>query len=569
MQPNPTYQPRDYRRVCDYCGSTYLRSELQTQDTAIVCDTCVDRMGPITKDKLAARAKKPLTRGVRDAAPFAGVPLYQVEESEVIEYLSDAAVTRGARYDACVNDEPTPLPNPSGIYFLNSLAWAGLYFYGVATDTNVPAAWVTSARAQLRTIMDTWLVPHQTAVTSGGLFSGAFALGELPGANVTDHAVAGLVALNAYRLFGDASYLACATNVAHFLRNAQSGDKLTGSVNYPVNDSAHGTSRWHSGALYYQIAESPTGNAVNYACYPDQLIAAWFWLDLKSVTGDITVGNSSVSGSFLADASATLSTCISELRAFWTNGAGSPTVVGFSSTAMAGYFSTWDSVGAGTNAWAWGDSAKNVHGVTVAKALWALYKLEGYSEQVADVYTYVRGFTSNSTYEPVTDEFSETYTPPGTVYVDGMGTYKPKVCLATKLNTVDGNNGSSCLAWATAGLLAEIQSTRDSANLAAAKLSLVALSENAQSYTGAAWTTQTTTRPVFPKVRLRGRSGLAYQQAFSFLDEYFLPEDDSSAYNQTPSAADVANAYKPLTYVDEVAMAGFLFRYQFTTGQVS
>ena len=527
-------------------------------------------MGPVTKDKLAANAKKPLVRGVRDAAPFTGVPLYQVEESEVMAYLADAAVTRAARYDSYMNDEPVAFANPSGVYFLNSLAWAGLYFYGVAVDTNIPADWVTYAKAQLRTIMDTWFLPNQTALTAGDVYSGAITPGSAVAYDSTDHAVAGLVALNAYRLFGDASYLQCAKDIAHFLRNTQCGDKgASGTLNYLVSDSAGGTSRWHAGALWYQIVDPTIPAPITYDFYPDQLIAAWFWSDLKSVTGDITVGDSSATNYFASDASALLSVCISELRAFWTNGAGNPTVVGFSSDAMAGYFDAWDSSGGGSNTWKWNNVAKDVNGVTVAKALWALFKLEGYSSQVADVYTYVRAFSANSTYAPVTDEFSSTYTAPGTVYIDGMGTFKPNVCLTTKMNTVSENNGSSCLAWATAGLLAEIQSTRDSANLAAAKLALVASTENQQVYTGTTWGVKTTTSPVFVKVRLRARSGLGYQSAFTLLEEYFLPQDDSSAYNPTPSADDTTNGNKATTYVDEIAMAAFMFRYQFTTGQVS
>lgn len=87
MQPRPAYRPRDYRRTCDYCAAVYLRSELTTQDNAIVCPTCLDRMGPITKDKLAANAKKPIVRGVRDASPLQTIPFYEPDESRVMSLL--------------------------------------------------------------------------------------------------------------------------------------------------------------------------------------------------------------------------------------------------------------------------------------------------------------------------------------------------------------------------------------------------------------------------------------------------------------------------------------------------
>ncbi len=230
---------------------------------------------------------------------------------------------------------------------------------------------------------------------------------------------------------------------------------------------------------------------------------------------------------------------------------------------------TWTATGAGSNTWKYADSSNNVCGVTLAQALWALYKLEGYSTQVADVYAYVRGLAANAAFLADTNEYSDSYTPPATAYVGGYGTFNPKLALSTHINVTNANNGAASYAWATMGLLAEIQATRDPSSLATAKTKFAALSANHQVFTGAAgYSTQTRPQPINQCVYLRGRSGLDGQQAFGFTTHQLLPQDSNYVEIPTSTASDAAQGPAPLTYNDEIAMAALAFRFNGLAGQV-
>lgn len=524
MQPLIPYRPRDYRRTCDHCASVYLRSDLIKQDNMLVCPTCVDRWGPITKSKIEANAKKPTIRGVRDAAPLQTNPFYEADEHRILELLTTLISGGGFSHLNVTNGDGSPVWDQ----YAYAMGWAGVYLDGLRQDANRSAAWNAKAASLLTAAADI-LLSLQFTTGQGNLTYGSFS-GDNGVWSTEETAMGGLTCLYAYRYSGAAKYLTGAQRAATQLRYMQAAHlwdytQVTGKL-----AEGYTGAFIHSVNAYSVIVEEEawlTGATMDWGAYPGDLVAVWFLKELLTTAGDGTYGSTGISlGHFTSSPATLLSTMITDGRAVWTTGlrdhdsglsATGDLITGLSATTPFEYYDTlWlkytggPDTENGTGDWTYNpgtDDSNNVSGLNFAKALWALYLYEGYSSQVSSVNTWLRGMDSNIDWDTPSDTSDS-------AVANGLtGTYAPNLALASLL-IINGaqspsqqGNGSAYYEWSTTGLLSGIQASRDKANLRLAKDALGATYQR--------FNNGRTSDAVFDYISLRGRSGLSYQTAFT------------------------------------------------------
>jgi hypothetical protein len=575
-----TFEPGTFLRPCDLCGIRYRANQLRKgEDGFWRCLAYCHEVPMITRDRVSAQSQRrkeapPPPHGV----PFDRRNAYS-EEELVFNFIcgqpvKDAGWANGFRLGVpphdlidCTNGGfGAPAANPvtgNVAYSVLAAAEACRYLYGIINENKRPLKWIATAKAKLRELAD-WLITSQrgfgtspsSTKTNDGLYGGLASPDPVGSSYVTvENAAAGLAMLYAYRSLGDVKYLLSAQASATFLRNVQA------APNPP-----------YLGALPTDIGAILS---VTPFYSPSALLALEFWNELLTTSGDGQYGSDGTPVGFSVAPQQLLSQCIADLRAFWSvgayNNATGGTVNGLSSASLcdsyeqAGTFKQWfrglDQYSP-TAGWF-------VPSRPVAIGLRSLFNYEGFSSQVADVWNYLMGFASNAAFTSAAGTLATDFAcasttnsanpPPPPV---GQGnviapSYNPKLALsvtllvrdlttnvATATNAYDYdpwflNTGQkrSTYDWATFGLLAAIQSSRDAGSFRKAKDAAIAgrLRTPVPFEYGAT--------PVSDSPMLRGSSGLAFQLNHG---------DDFSVY---PAA-------RRLWSVTSAAMVGNAFRYQ-------
>ena len=534
----------------------------------------------LTYDKLAAASQKrkeapPPPHGI----PFDRRSTY-AEEEFVFNFLcsqpvKDAGWTGGFRLGVpphdfidCTNGGfGAPAANPATGNVAYSIMAAGeacRYLYGIINENKRPLRWISSAKVKLRQLAD-WLITLQrgfgvslaSTKTNDGLWGALASPDPILFAYVTtENAAAGIAFLYAYRTLGDAKYLASAQASATFLRNAQA----TPTVSYTGTMSASITS----------IA------VVDGFFYPTALMALEMWNELLTTSGDGLYGSDGTPAGFTAIPQQLLSRCIADLRAFWAVGGYSTdtgTVInGLSSATLCDFYTStkhwWRQLDTYTVTGGWFVSAQNI-----AMALRSLFAFEGFSSQVTDVWNYLMAFASNAAFASAANTLATDYAcasttnsanPPAPPTGQGnqiAPSYNPKYALTNTLlvrdlvtNLATATNAydftwqfntaqqRSTYDWTTFGLMAGIQSSRDSGSFKKAKDAAITgrLRMPVPFEYGVT--------PVTDSLMLRGSSGLAFQLQQG--DDFTVYPSIRRLWSAT-AAAIIGNAfrYQPQAWV--------------------
>lgn len=474
--------PGEYGRICDVCASFRPSSQLRQVDDQWVC---VKHPGYVSRRALEER---PLvgTGGpepVENAKPWQGRDIYEAAELDVFNLISRDMSPGDALWDVSYGP-------PRGSAILTSAfdtAWAAIYLYELIAEAQRPLRWVAAAKTRLQALVE-WLLARQVGgprstvsqSANNGIAYGGFdvnlAVTGVGSFTVLDGASAGIAFLRAYQVFGTDAYYQAALRCADFVRTMQCGDLL--ATVFSSADAA-GTQRRHFGAHTAQMATTVLNAAtMNHTYYTSGLVALEFMALLKEAAGDLTIGYSGTISTMPFSRAATLSTCIAEALAFWTDGVYDSvrleTITGLSTTTPREYFSAYRA-GGGTGAWAFYDGSAST-GTTVtslglALAIRAL-SAAGSTAFADSLFDWLMTFTSNTAYElPATTTnrmvsgYDERY-----LYAGVAGTYNPKTAPAMELKVRAGSplaatatNGSSLYDLAAAGLLAEFYSERQRA----------------------------------------------------------------------------------------------------------
>jgi len=525
------YEPKNYRRVCDICGVPYMRTDLtKRQDGLFYCPEDNDRWTTKEKSTIAAQAKKPRIRPVKNAAPKASIDRYQVDEARILGAIEKATTSSGEVYSYL----SAKTMAPSGNIIPQTAGWAGLYLYGLIVEATRPLKMVAQARTLFLKIAD-WLLylQDQQSTSTGsdayadyGGFEGWWYSISLYGSGsyAETSALGGLILLYAYLLTGQDRYLIRARRAAWNLRHLQACSMYDADSELMYTCDAGGNRVYH-GALthatvYNMELTTPGGGdcsdyiggpgsapsfvipATQPLFVPSDLVGLWFWQELLGTDGDQNIGTTNLTGDFDQAPQAMLSTCITDLRSYWS------TAAGFVSTNACEYFACYGHhgiVGAppqvrGTNTWK-RIGATYINSLTWAKALWALHKYENYSTQVAELYSYLRVVPGNSSFE------TPAGTAPSIVATSTTGTYNAKLALDWLLNPGSNVTWGSVYDWATTGLLAGIQSSQDPTSLRAAKDALQTLQPRYED--------SNPKHTIYDCLALFGISGLSYQSTTS------------------------------------------------------
>lgn len=571
------FEPGTFLKACSICGFRFRANELRRgEDGFWRCVAYCLEVPAITRDKISAEAQKrkeapPPPHGT----PFDRKSTY-AEEAVIFNFLcerpvKDANWPGGIRYGVpphsyvdvtnggfgAIAAVPQTDPIDPGFVGYSALC-AGescRYLYNVVNDGLRPLRWIAVAKAKLRELAD-WLITKQrgfgvsaaSTKTNDGLWGGIINQnGSFPGYFTVDNAAAGLAMLYAFRALGDAKYLVSAKASASFLRNVQAAPNGA-----------------YIGALCTFIFSIASPGNTNQ---PDGLLALEFWNELLTTAGDAQYGSDGTPTGFTSVPQQLLSLCIADLRGFWRTGhrdQSTGTVVnGLSSASLCENFAHTT----GTDLWQRVDgtlaAGTLVTARNIAMALRSLFAYEGYSSQVADVWTYLMALGSDVQFKTAAGTLATDYlcavgtnsanppTPPA-----GQGnivapSFDPKIALSTFVNAAANTNGldyywnvstsqTRCTYdWTTMGLMAAIQSSRDQGSLKKAKDATTTVRDRMPIafVTGDA--------PVEETALLRGSSGLAFQ-----LSQF----DDISLVTSAPSTR--------LASATAAAMIGNAFRYQ-------
>lgn len=241
--------------------------------------------------------------------------------------------------------------------------------------------------------------------------------------------------------------------------------------------------------------------------YPGDLVALEFLAAAEEQEGDLTYGDATAVGSMSYATAATLSEMVAEATAFWTTGVAS--VTGFSASTPREYYDGFTSASEGTGTWQYYEtsgSISRISGANFAKALRGWFASAGYDAKVAEIYTWLMGATSNTSYEPTASTHNYT------LYAGQLGTYDPaRNCLTTTIDVLSGSttvnrNGSSLYDWRTLGLLAQVHSAQAQASFGAAKRRVS--EEHRFAYHGVESNRHY-------RLSLLGKSGLSYQVSYT------------------------------------------------------
>lgn len=565
------FQPGTFLKCCSVCGMRYKANQLRRgEDNMWRCLAYCIEVPPITRDKIATMgSKKQEAPPPPHGTPFDRKSAYAAE-ALIFNFLCeipvrDAAWPGGIRYGLAphnlidvTNGGPGALAVDTvtqGLgYSVQAAGETCRYLYNVINHNLRPLRWISVAKAKLRELAD-WLITKQrgfgispaSTKTSDGLWGGIASQDPNVGTRYVsaDNSAAGLALLYAFRVLGDAKYLVSTKASASFLRNMQA------APNAP-----------YLGTLPLAILSIASISDPFY--YPTALIALEFWNELLTTAGDAQYGSDGTPAGFTVIPQQLLSQCIADIRSFWRVGAfdsnAGAVINGLSATTPCEYYIQ----SGATKAWTLADGGTYLTGSFVTSQSWAiglrsLFAYEGYSTQVAALWTYLMSYTSNPTFQSAANTLATDYlcavgtnsanppTPPA-----GQGniiapSYDPKLALVASPNVRATNNGydfvwaslgfgSRCTYdWTTFGLLAGIQSSKDQGSFRKAK--------DAACTTRYRMPTTFVDLPVEETVMLRGSSGLAFQLS------HYNSQDGSG--NQIRTASAVA-----------AAMIGNAFRYQ-------
>lgn len=556
---SPTFRPGAFLKACSLCGIRYRNDELRLgEDGFWRCIQYCQEVPAITRDKISADSQRR-----KEAPPPPHGTLFEQaetfgEERQVLWFLTEvgrAGVLPGvtpqvaAGTDLLQVNGGTPSVAPANIGNLPSApiqSWseACRYFYNLITEGQRPASWYGPAKVKMQAAL-TMLTARQEGIgfnvgvvtqTNGFAHYGGLidASNQFPTAA---SAAAGLAFLYGYRVFGMPSYLASAIAVGHFLRNMQAVGSCFAS-NFTSSDSA-GTVRLYTGGIVDNLTNA---RQPSQQFSPGGLIALTFLKELFTQLGDGTYGCPNAVQDFSVAPAALLSQMIADLRAFWAVGAfdnvRAATITGLSSTTPAEYFNAYPAThagwtgrqGTGTGSWEYQDANATtgtlVTATNFAEALRALYAYEGYSTQVASVWTWLMGFASNPAFVTASGTLPTDYAcvtstsaanPPAPPVGQGnivAPFYDPTLALSTLLLVRDSahgyvaiaQNGTSLYDWSTTGLLAAIQSAKNTSAFRRAKRKLIT------GYTRYPTTFSDPAQGVVTDYpMLRGTTGLAFQ----------------------------------------------------------
>lgn len=569
-----SFVPGTFLKACSLCGIRYRANELRRgEDGFWRCLAYCVEVPPITRDKIATMSSKrkeapPPPHGT----PFDRANTYAAEAT-IFNFLCEQRVRdpnwpTGFRlgvapspYVDVTNGSMGALaPNPQTVQAsptsFGSVMCAGetcRYLYNIINDNLRPLRWISVAKTKMRELAD-WLITLQrgfgtspaSTKTNDGLWGGII---DQPAGNLyyaDQNASAGLAMLYAFRSLGDAKYLASAKASASFMRNMQAAPNgaYIGAV-----------------VQYVQTIATPGSSY-----YPSTLLALELWNELLTTAGDGQYGSDGTPAGFSSIPQQLLSLCISDLRTFWRNGYRDSTtgavINGLSSATLCEYLSH----SASFDIWNRVDGQPSLGGAQVtsqniALALRSLYAYEGYSTQVADVWTYLMALGSDPQFKSAAGTLATDYScaigtnsanpsaPPvgqGNVIAPS---FDPTLALSTFINVPSSTNGldyywravttpaqTRCTYdWTTFGLLAAIQSAKNQGAFRKAKDAAVT--------TRYRMPVTFVDLPVEETVLLRGSSGLAFQLS-QFDDVDPATGTPSTRLVSTTAAAMIGNAFR-------------------------
>lgn len=468
-----SYVPYDYRRLCDICGVLHMRSALRRKGPLMICDDHAGERIDEELDRANARQRPFRVLPVPNAKPEdQGAPeVFESEESLIVALL-DQARGAGARYLQVVSGSPAPQVLAADVIPTN--AWGCVHYYGLMLATYPKGhvnVWPAQILPRFRSAADTVLaLQNVTGTVATNAYYGALIASGSTFAYSEDAMIGGLALLYAYRTLGDLKYLYGARAAASFLRNLQAIG--SNGVNFTSSDAA-GTSRLYTGGITNFV------NAVafyaDHRFYPSSLLALWFWNELKLTDGDQTLGaTAAIAGAFTTAPSKLLTACMADLRAFWATGTYDVTTLavrnGFTATTPAECFNAYPAAKpntsvsgsdlVGTGSWIYQDAATTgtmVTALNFAKGLAGLFAVDGLTDQITAIDTWLQTFTSNPAY--ATGTASE-----GSLAHATTGTFDPTVAPPKFLLVRDSAhgyasiamNGSSLYDWGAFGLMTPI-----------------------------------------------------------------------------------------------------------------
>lgn len=407
------YKVNSYRRICDVCGRPRQIEDIRFADNVAICKIHPDYRTAQQLNAINARVRPIRLLPVPQPKPFAPIDTYTAEEAEIFNFvcrvapaeLEDVTVGNGT-----VRGGPT----------LPALTWALVYLTGLLIENKRPAAWMSAARTRALTLAST-LLSAQVPYTDASPFVGAFNPVVLSpfAARTFTAADAGLGLLALVRLYtitGNETYIRAAKLTAGFIVTLQASDLLVAGPETAWGPPQNG---WDDNDGEYLGIYRP-GDLVCYLALNA----------LKAAIGDVVIGPAFTAG-FSGNPSRLISISMSQMRAFWQDGAVG--IVGFSGATPRVFFI--------------GSPAQWITGTIVtsdwAAGLWSLAEVEGASDQVVDVWTHLRSLTN-------TVGMDATLAPPSS--------FQDSAAVA-----------GSRYDWASAGLMASTTTLKDRAALKAQK----------------------------------------------------------------------------------------------------
>lgn len=414
MSTTTSYEPHDYRRVCDECGVLRMRSDLHRKGRWILCWDCDAPGDRIREQEDAAIARQRPFRflPVPNAKPqdYANPYNWQAEEAQVFNFIANTA-------PPSLSSSPT------------ASAWPAIYLAQLIQQGTRPAIWLSVAARSLRAYVDNLLTGQygsptgiSVAVTDpkyGGVSTGT-------SCSAASAAASGIAFLLAYATLGDGKYLTAADRCATFLRHAQCCDLLvSGWTVFPS-----GGAPYHLGGFSSVLAVS--GNVYSTSYLLADVIALWFLQLLIGVRGLTAVyGDASSTSFFSAPTAAPLSQMLSELAVFASTGvfdssAGGVAVTGLSTSKPQATYIAATNGGGGAGAWT---SSATIAASAIALAVAGVFQAFGANAQVTAVLTWLASFGANAANAtPATNSPQQT--------LDGItGVYSPATAPATSLTS--------------------------------------------------------------------------------------------------------------------------------------
>lgn len=491
------WEPGTFLRPCDLCGIRFRANQLiRSTDGKFRCLRWCAEQTQLDRDRISAAASR---RREAPPPPFGAPYLFRDlygTEGILFDFLANQAVvdsgwTGGLRMGAAPASTMRGLGSTQvtqGSYSPGGLGEAMRYLYGLIVENRRPLQWISRAKVKLRELAD-FAIANQNGFGINPTFTKSnevrFGSVLLPGNTVylaPSQGQMGLGFLYAYQALGDIKYLTSARAMADFVTNLQHGGLLTS--NFSSTDAA-GTSRISYGTWTEQT--NATATVFSQRFTPSTLVVLEFLKTLYGLVGDEMHGaDTTLTALFTQAPQQLLSVSMSSARAFWSAGCfdatAGATVNGFSTTTPRERFfsfpSTIPGFASNDGSWAFQNALGSAGtGTLITASNWALglralYVYEGYSTQVAALWSYLMSFASNPTFQATTT--SRGLDAPTALSL--LGNYDPKLSLTTLLQvrtpvtfTSSTQNGSSQYDWQCAGILAPIQGVQDPGSLDAAK----------------------------------------------------------------------------------------------------